>query len=267
MTEQKRVGSKSIKDIPPHIREQLNHGEIETANLVEFLSIDGKVLVQTVLEQFQRCQYLPQIITRINNLEVKTHTTVHGVITSELAQQITLHQDWELKQKISTHPADIVRCWGAVIVALDLRNNIQTTLTQMWPFAEDRHFNVREVAWSVLRSRIIEHLDEAISILSVWAIHDHENIRRFASEATRPRGVCVTHIKELKNNPEKALSILEPLKADLSPYVQTSVGNWLNDASKSRPDFVLHLCSQWEKESNTRATKLIIKKALRTLHK
>lgn len=43
MTETKRKGSKSTKDIPKGIMEQLNRGEIESANLVEWLAVDKRI--------------------------------------------------------------------------------------------------------------------------------------------------------------------------------------------------------------------------------
>jgi len=140
-------------------------------------------------------------------------------------------------------------------------------LKQIQSFSADKHFGVREISWLAVRAKIAQNLTKSIEILSGWTNHKDENIRRFASEATRPRGVWCEHIEELKQNPELAVSILEPLKSDTSKYVQDSVGDWLNDASKTQPEFVQALCQRWEKESLTTETKYIIKKALRTINK
>jgi 3-methyladenine DNA glycosylase AlkC len=45
-------------------------------------------------------------------------------------------------------------------------------------------------------------IKKGIEILSGWAKHTDENVRRFASEATRPRGVWCEYIEALKNNPK-----------------------------------------------------------------
>jgi len=103
--------------------------------------------------------------------------------------------------------------------------------------------------------------------LTEWAVDGDENIRRFTTEAARPRGVCCKHIDQLKEQPELALPLLEKLKSDPSKYVQDSVGNWLNDASKSQPQFVIDLCERWEKESAAKETQKIIKRARRTIDK
>jgi 3-methyladenine DNA glycosylase AlkC len=132
-------------------------------------------------------------------------------------------------------------------------------------FAADSHFGVREVAWMACRAHIAAHLEVSIEILSTWAKSEDENLRRFASEATRPRGVWCAHLQALKEQPALALPILEVLHADPSRYVQNSVGNWLNDAAKSQADFVRELCATWQAQSPTKETSYIIKKALRSI--
>lgn len=90
-------------------------------------------------------------------------------------------------------------------------------------------------------------------------------MRRFASEALRPRGVWAAHIPALKQQPELGEPILHPLRADPSQYVQDSVANWINDAAKTRPDWAIELCAQWAAESDSAATTRIMKRALRSV--
>ncbi|KJR43596.1 DNA alkylation repair protein [Candidatus Magnetoovum chiemensis] len=49
--------------------------------------------------------------------------------------------------------------------------------------------------------------------------------------------------------------------------MQNSVANWLNDASKDNPQWVIELCAQWKTQSDTKETNYIINRALRTLRK
>lgn len=102
-------------------------------------------------------------------------------------------------------------------------------------------------------------------MLTPWTQSPSPNVRRFASEALRPRGVWCAHIGTLKKEPEKALPILTPLRADEVVYVQDSVANWLNDAAKDQPDWVRNLCQQWLRESPTPATRRITQRGMRSL--
>jgi 3-methyladenine DNA glycosylase AlkC len=133
------------------------------------------------------------------------------------------------------------------------------------PFAADEHFGVREIAWLAVRHRIIQDLEKSLAILSEWSQHENKNIRRFASEATRPRGVWCAHIVALKEKPELALALLDPLKSDKSKYVQNSVANWLNDARKTQALWVKNICDEWTRVSDSPETAYIIKRALRSL--
>ena len=267
MSEIKRKGARSFKDIPTTILEQLNQGEIETANLVEWLAVDQRLLLHNILSQNNRLNYYEPILRSIEKLKKQTVNTVNEAIGVELYNQVTESNDTPFLRNVFNHKSDLVRCWGTYTIGKNEKLSIQETLQEIQLFAADKHFGVREISWMVVRKKITRELDKSLEILSNWALNEDENIRRFSSEAIRPRGVWCEHIEALKQTPELALSVLEPLKSDSSKYVQDSVGNWLNDASKTQPSFVIELCKQWEEKSNTKETKYIIKKALRTINK
>jgi hypothetical protein len=57
MTATKRKGAKSTRDIPAAILEQLNSGQIETANLVEWLAVKQRLLLQNLFKHPGRQKY------------------------------------------------------------------------------------------------------------------------------------------------------------------------------------------------------------------
>lgn len=267
MTVVKRKGARSAKDIPPSILEQLNRGEMDTANLTEWLAVDQKVLLAHVLHKFERSLYLQPILDKIAALKKQTVNAMNETIGTNLYVLASNNDDFSFLDKLAMGTCDMVRCWGAYVVAKNHSLSIEEKLEAIRSFAADPHFGVREISWLALREDIAKNLLRSIEVLSNWTADKDPNIRRFASESVRPRGVWSAHIEVLKENPELGLPILEALKADKSRYVQDSVGNWLNDASKTKPDYVKELCERWEVESNAKETKYIVQKAQRTINK
>lgn len=265
MIEIKRKGARSTKDLSPDILMQLNCGEIETANLVEWLAVDQQSLLAHILQQHSRLAYLKPILSTIDQLKKQTVSTINEAIGTVLFEQSLKNGDQQFLKILSQHQADMARCWATYTIGKNQQLTIEQILEQIKPFSADTHFGVREISWMAVRHKIAGNLISSINILSRWTAHEDKNVRRFSSESTRPRGVWCKHIDLLKHKPELALEILEPLRSDPDRYVQDSIGNWLNDASKTQANFVLSLCHRWEKESGTKETKYIIKKALRTI--
>jgi 3-methyladenine DNA glycosylase AlkC len=160
--------------------------------------------------------------------------------------------------------SDTARGWAAMAVGHAPGIDLEQRLDLIRPFADDDHFAVREWAWLSLRPHVAAHLGEAIRLLTDWTDEPSAKLRRFASEVTRPRGVWSAHIVALKKEPARGLPILEPLRADESRYVQDSVGNWLNDASKSQPEWVEGVCRRWETEGAS-TTARICRRGMRSL--
>jgi 3-methyladenine DNA glycosylase AlkC len=263
---EKRKGARTFNDIPEDILQKLNAGEIATANLVEWLAIDKLLLLENILIQTKREHYFKFVYAEVNKLKRQTINTVNETIGGGLLSLTRQYKDQEFVSLINHHISDAVRCWAAFIVGKNNELTIEKKLENIMPFASDDHFGVREIAWMAVRPTIADKLEKSISLLSHWSHSPDPFMRRFASEATRPRGVWCNHIEELKKKPEIGLPILEPLKSDPEKYVQDSVANWLNDAGKSKPDFVIQTCKVWDNISKTKETAYIIKRACRNLN-
>jgi 3-methyladenine DNA glycosylase AlkC len=262
-----RKGARSRAEIPKHILEQLNLGTLPTANLVEWLAVDPKLLLFHFLESCGRSEYYSAIAASIDALPKKSVNIVNAAIGKALWSFQDTKKDEGLLLLAIRHPSDIIRGWAAYAIAANPHTNLEKKLVLIEPLAADEHFSVRELAWMALRPHIASQLTWAIELLQNWVISENAKIRRFAVEVTRPRGVWCAHIAALKEAPELALPLLESLKQEPARYVQDSLGNWLNDASKTQPRFVKELCGRWRTEFSCPQTLYITQKALRTLQK
>jgi 3-methyladenine DNA glycosylase AlkC len=267
MNSSPRKGAARAADIPAAVLKQLNEGTTSSVNLVEWMAINRRALLTKILSRHRRSHYAANILADIDNLEKQGLSIVDETIGTSLLAEMLLNDDDAFLEILCTDPADLVRSWSAYSIGKDDRLSLQQLFGKIKPLAADPHFIVRETAWIGIRPVIDQQLAACIPLLTAWTKSPDASLRRFVSESTRPRGVWCKHIHALKEEPELGLPLLEPLRSDPSKYVRDSVGNWLNDASKTRKDFVLQICRRWEKESPTKETAYIINRALRTLRK
>jgi 3-methyladenine DNA glycosylase AlkC len=263
-----RKGAARMADIPSEVLAGLNAGELETKTLVEWLAVDMRLLLKNILDDVGLRAESGAILKAFESVESEGVSRRLKGVAGILFDVVKEHSDrTAVYERLATHNSDIVRAWAAYMVTSDKTLDIKERLTAARRFASDGNMSVRETAWDSFRSYLAEKLDEGFQLLEDWVVDDDPNIRRCAVEATRPCGVWTAHISSLKENPEPGLRLLEHVKADPSKYVRTATANWLNDASKSRPDWVISVCHRWEKESPTSETTWIINRALRTIRK
>lgn len=264
-----RKGARKASDIPNEVLILLNQGKIESVNLTEWQAVHHTTLLKNVLPSIGLEEKLEYILTEVEKQKVETGMKAIRLIGS-LLDTVLMDESATKKEELITicahHVSDSVRCWAAFMN----KNNdysLEEKLLCIRTFAADHHFGVREIAWMSIREDLSANIENSVDLLTEWAKSEDENIRRFSLESIRPRGVWTKHIEVLKEEPQIALPILNLLKSDSAKYVQDSVGNWLNDASKTQLEWVTNLCDEWLKESPTKATERIIKKAQRTIVK
>jgi 3-methyladenine DNA glycosylase AlkC len=263
-----RKGVTRTADVPDDVRTLLNLGLIETANLSEWLIVDQLALAECVFGDAGWNHLLTDVRDELSALKTPTAPKKTTAVAAVLNRGMTTRSDRSAALKVlKSHRSDIVRSWAALMIGNDERLRFEAKLKQIRPLAADENMGVREMAWMAIRDDVFNDPSGCIAQLANWTTERDARVRRFASEATRPCGVWCRHIPELKQRPEIGLPVLHPLRSDDSKYVRDSVANWLNDASKSRPEWVQKLCTGWLKESSTNETRLIVHRALRTLRK
>jgi 3-methyladenine DNA glycosylase AlkC len=155
---------------------------------------------------------------------------------------------------LAVHRVALAREWAAYAVGSLQSLELAERLTLLRPLAKDESLNVREAAWMGFRAHVAADLDLGLRLLEGWVLDPDPNVRRCAIEGTRPRGVWSRHIPE-------------PVRSDGSDYVRRSVANWINDASKDRPEWAVALTCRWRRENPTPETEWIARHALRTLRR
>ena len=262
-----RKGAARIALIPPEVLEALNDGLVPTVNLNEFLALDLPRLARRVAADIgldPSHERLEDTFAMLGAFKpVRRHLHVARALYDLTALQAGRDA---IAHRLATHTSDVARCWATHWVAFS-ELAFDAKLVSVRRFAADPHFGVREMAWMAVRDEVVRDPQRAVDLLLPWAADADPAIRRFASEATRPIGVWCAPVPGLKTQPWLALPLLEPLKADPSLYVRNSVANWLNDASRTQPQWVQQVCLRWSRQSRSAETAYVVRRALRTIRK
>ena len=248
------------------------------SSILERIRTRTKVLPEGLREHLFRVEEVATELAMLHGVEVErarvaalAHDLARAITGEELllrAQQLGLAiHPVEERVPILLHGSDMVRAWACLMLTSDKTLSLSDRLQATHQFASDRSVAVRECAWDSFRPYLLADLSHSFNLLESWVRSPDPDIRRCAVEATRPRGGWTTHIEALTQDPEPGLRLLELVRSDPSRYVQRSVGNWLNDASKTRPDRVRVVCTRWTSESPSKETHWIVNWALRTPRK
>lgn len=117
-----------------------------------------------------------------------------------------------------------------------------------------------------IRPFLREHPERCFAILGTWTADPDENVRRLASEGTRPRLPWAERVPALLRDPWPGLGLLEALKDDPSEYVRRSVANHLNDIGKDHPARMISVARRWDRGAGEQRRRLL-RHALRSLVK
>lgn len=229
-----RRGARRPEAVPRDVLDELERGRISSVNHMEQMAMDQARLLKNVF---------PELSRRAAELR-KDRFLDRMRAGARLLWETFGDGMFDLTKE---HRSDTVRGWGAFGVGLTPAENISERFDRARIFADDEHFAVREWAWLGVRDAVRKETTGALNALRPWVIETSPLLRRFASEVTRPRSVWGSHLPVLKEDPWLAKPLLEILVVDGDRYVQTSVGNWLNDASVTSPGWVSDMCARWTK--------------------
>ncbi|MGY4858682.1 DNA alkylation repair protein [Cryobacterium sp. AP23] len=124
----------------------------------------------------------------------------------------------------------------------------------------------RLTAEFAIRLLLAHDLDRAMPIVLGWTASDNADVRRLASEGTRPFLPWAIRVPAILAEPTATLPVLHALYRDDDEVVRRSVANHLNDLSRQQPALVTSTTAAWLAAPDANTAQLV-RHALRTLVK
>jgi 3-methyladenine DNA glycosylase AlkC len=118
-----------------------------------------------------------------------------------------------------------------------------------------------------IRTLLRHDLDRAVEVIAgTWVPSEDVDVRRLASEGTRPYLPWAVRVPGIIADPAVTVPILTALYRDDSEYVRRSVANHLNDLSRENAELVVATAAGWLAEPDENTLRLVTR-GLRTLVK
>lgn len=117
-----------------------------------------------------------------------------------------------------------------------------------------------------IRALLRHDLDRALDHILRWTTSDDMDVRRLASEGTRPYLPWSTRVPEITARPGVTVPVLDALYRDEEEYVRRSAANHLNDLSRDAPALVVETARRWLAAPDTNTSR-VVRHGLRTLVK
>ena len=96
-----------------------------------------------------------------------------------------------------------------------------------------------------IRTLLRHDLDRALDIIAAWTGSPDDDVRRLASEGTRPYLPWAVRVPAITARPGCTVPLLDALYRDGNEAVRRSVANHLNDLSRDNPDLVVETARRW----------------------
>jgi len=117
-----------------------------------------------------------------------------------------------------------------------------------------------------IRPLLAHNLDRAMPVVLGWTASPDPDVRRLATEGTRPFLPWAIRVPAILAEPTVTLPVLHALYRDENEVVRRSVANHLNDLSRQQPELVVATTAAWLAAPDANTTQLV-RHALRTLVK
>lgn len=189
-------------------------------------------------KNFKKDEYIDSIMKNLEKLELKERmrlisSSINSFTSLDYEEIITVlikvKKDMSSDQSMSLASLvlpDYVELYGL--------ENLELSLNAL------EEFTKKSSSELAIRHFIIKYEKNTMKQMLIWAKSSNEDIRRLASEGSRPRLPWAISLPIFKKDPKKVFEILEILKNDNSMYVRKSVANNLNDISKDNENLVIN---------------------------